>query len=217
VRKDQFYLRNIPIGMTTYGLQLLYSELMPCSILWKTASTAWLTVKHDNRIELAKPGVLGMDAVKAYLEDDTKKSLASNNGITKDAAQIEMLSSQAYHDMHRMGDRGQAANGKSEITPVSQSFTPEVSSPVATGGADYAGMLLGDKSLTWGQENYFMPTYTIFLCFLFLFSNKAFDFDIPASLQPSNHIEPEIKIPAKRGYVDLDTPESSDTAKKQHR
>lgn len=129
---------------------------MPCALQWKTASTAWLTVKHDNRIELAKPGVLGMDAVKTYLEDETRKLQASNNGITKDAAQIEMLSSQAYHDMHRLNDRSQAtANGKSEITPVYQSPTPEVSSPVATGGADYAGMLLDKISLTWGQENYF--------------------------------------------------------------
>lgn len=45
------------------------------------------------------------------------------------------------------------------------------------------------------------------------------DFEIPASLQAPNTVVPEIKLPAKRGYVDLDTPESSDahTAKKQHR
>lgn len=51
----------------------------------------------------------------------------------------------------------------------------------------------------------------------FLIFQLEFDFEIPASLQPSNHIEPEIKIPAKRGYVDLDTPESSDAVKRQHR
>ncbi|CAO3663714.1 unnamed protein product [Umbelopsis ramanniana] len=133
VRKNVFYLRNIPTGMTTYGLELLYGDLCPVSIHWKTNASAWLTVKHENRVELAKPGMLGMEVLKPFIEDDTKFSIASNNGITLEAANIEMLTSQEYHDLHRA--HGTVSDRNGNITPVHQTVTtPEISSPVATGG-----------------------------------------------------------------------------------
>ncbi|KAH8552055.1 ribonuclease H-like domain-containing protein [Umbelopsis sp. PMI_123] len=135
LRKNVFYLHNIPTGMSTYGLELLYGDLCPVSIHWKTNSSAWLTVKHENRVELAKPGLLGMDVIKPFVEDDTKFSIASNNGITPEAANIEMLTSQEYHDLHRAHN---VRNGN--ITPVHQTVvTPEISSPVASGGTSYDG------------------------------------------------------------------------------
>ncbi|GAB5592093.1 hypothetical protein Unana1_06993 [Umbelopsis nana] len=165
-------------------------HLMRCELYFvdiKGESEAWLTVKHENRVELAKTGVLGMEGMRPFLEDDTKTLIARNNGITEEAANIEMLSSQEYHDLHKthgsVSDRNSTAvYGKAHITP---SVTPDVSSPVANGGSSYDDL----------------------------------DFEIPASLQAPNTVVPEIKLPAKRGYVDLDTPESSDarTAKKQHR
>jgi hypothetical protein len=129
--------------MTTHGLELLYPDLCPVSIHWKSNSSAWLTVKHENRVELAKPGVLGMEGVRPFLEDDTKTLIARNNGITEEAANIEMLSSQEYHDLHKthgsVSDRNSTAvYGKAHITP---SVTPDVSSPVANGGSSYDGKI----------------------------------------------------------------------------
>jgi hypothetical protein len=200
--------------MTTYGLELLYPDLCPVAIHWKSNSSAWLTVKHENRIELARPGLLGMEIVKPFLEDDSKLSIASNNGITKEAANIEMLSSQEYHDLHRahgaVRDRNVtvAVNGNADITPVEKAITPDVSSPIATGGLSYDG------------TNIFRSVAPFYVKVLIVScSSLDFEFEIPASLKPSNTEAAEIIVSAKRGYVDLDTPESSDTrtTKKQHR
>jgi hypothetical protein len=219
VRKNVFYLRNIPTGMTTYGLELLYGDLCPVSIHWKTNASAWLTVKHENRVELAKPGVLGLEVLKPFIEDDTKFSIASNNGITLEAANIEMLTSQEYHDLHRA--HGTVSDRNGNITLVHQTVTtPEILSPVATGGTSYDGKGRVKKILGWGRVGGLADCQFLLNQLLFFILNTDLDFEIPASLQQSHkQVAAEVKVSAKRGYVDLDTPVSSDAhvAKKQHR
>lgn len=218
MRKNVFYLRNIPAGMTTYGLELLYGDLCPVSIHWKTNASAWLTVKHENRVELAQPGMLGMEVLKPFIEDDTKFSIANNNGITLEAANIEMLTSQEYHDLHRA--HGTVSDRNGNITPVHQTVTtPEISSPVATGGTSYEGKQ-GEKK--WGGGGGLADMAIMSKTFFIYFKRTTIDldFEIPASLQQSHtQVAAEVKVSAKRGYVDLDTPVSSDAhvAKKQHR
>ncbi|KAI9260569.1 CAF1 family ribonuclease-domain-containing protein [Phascolomyces articulosus] len=93
---NRFYLTNVPEGVTASGIEALYPELRPMSIHWINSSTAWLIVKHDNKIELAKEGVLGEERVKPFLRGSTRQNEGESLSITASAAKIELFGYQQW-------------------------------------------------------------------------------------------------------------------------
>ena len=88
---NRFYMTNVPEGITASGIEALYPELRPMTVHWINSSTAWLIVKHDNRIELAKEGILGEERVKPFLRGQTRQYEGEALHITPDAAKIELF------------------------------------------------------------------------------------------------------------------------------
>ncbi|KAI9311552.1 ribonuclease H-like domain-containing protein [Dichotomocladium elegans] len=89
---NRFYLTNIPTGLSNMAICALYPELVPLGIHWVNPNTAWLIVRHENKIELAKEGQLGAAAIAPFLPDGQHAEAGSLLNITPEAANMELFS-----------------------------------------------------------------------------------------------------------------------------
>ncbi|KAI8146903.1 ribonuclease H-like domain-containing protein [Fennellomyces sp. T-0311] len=93
---NRFYLTNVPEGITTTAIQALYPELQPMSVHWIDTSSAWVIVRHDNKVDLAQEGTLGEAKVKPFLQGGIHEREGETLNITPAAAQIELYGFQQW-------------------------------------------------------------------------------------------------------------------------
>ncbi|KAI8370663.1 CAF1 family ribonuclease-domain-containing protein [Radiomyces spectabilis] len=162
-RANRFFLSNIPIGLSKEGLEKIFHDLAPLSIFWVNDSQAWMDIKHPNRIELAKSGLVGVEKILPFLVEGAE---GNSYGITADAAKIlimthkewrEKLSPTASTDageqnVKQVATDAKPANGvanantsskKSSTVPASSNTMPMstqlMNNEVPTGGSSYDG------------------------------------------------------------------------------
>ncbi|KAG1447526.1 hypothetical protein G6F56_009234 [Rhizopus delemar] len=97
---NKFFLQNIPSGMTNIGIEKLYPTIQPASVAWLNDSTAWLILKDDTKISLAKLGALGMATVQSFLPGASREVEGKAYGITKDASRIELISHEKWAEVY---------------------------------------------------------------------------------------------------------------------
>ncbi|KAI9490361.1 ribonuclease H-like domain-containing protein [Zychaea mexicana] len=124
---NRFFLTNVPEGMTAYGIEVLYPELRPMTIHWINSSSAWLIIKHDNKIELAKEGVLGEERVKPFLRGASRFAEGVSLNITAPAAKIELYGYEQWRTRPEFqADASSSANGPAPApAPASTTKTSE--------------------------------------------------------------------------------------------
>ncbi|KAI8097110.1 CAF1 family ribonuclease-domain-containing protein [Halteromyces radiatus] len=146
IQRNRFFLNNIPTGLTNAGIERLYPEIQPIYVSWINDNTAWITVKHPNKIELVKLGMLGMDRVRDFTRSGTRYVEGEAFRITSQAAEMELLTGDQWEALQQNTStstyiQSQQQNGKSTTTEQSivssDSLEKEVSSSVPSGGASY--------------------------------------------------------------------------------
>ncbi|SAL96564.1 hypothetical protein [Absidia glauca] len=128
IQRNRFFLNNIPTGLTHTGIETLLPEIHPTSITWVNDNTAWLTVLHPDKVDLAPLGELGLDRVRDFMEGGARLVDGQTYQITAQAAEMALLS----------GEQWEALQEVPVMVAPSLPQTPTVSN-VPTGGASYDG------------------------------------------------------------------------------
>ncbi|CAO3653043.1 unnamed protein product [Cunninghamella blakesleeana] len=160
IRKNRFYLQNIPSGVTHPAIERLYPEVGPIWINWVDEHSAWLTVKTISKIELMKTGILGMERVRPFLQTGTRYTEGVAYNIDRLAADIEVLTGEQWEvlqksiksQQQKSSENGSSDSSSSEIQnnfPQAQvnsdnntksdlnESTNVISQTLPTGGASY--------------------------------------------------------------------------------
>ncbi|CEP08008.1 hypothetical protein [Parasitella parasitica] len=97
---NKFYLHNIPAGMSKAAIELLYPSLVPFAVSWINDNNAWIILRDESKIPLAKTGMLGLSLVQSFLPGCSRQNEGAGHGITKEASQMELLSHEQWQAVY---------------------------------------------------------------------------------------------------------------------
>jgi hypothetical protein len=91
IQRNRFFLNKIPHGLKYTALENLYPEIQPINVTWNNDHTAWITIRHVDKIDLVKLGTLGADRVHPFVHGSRLAEGKALN-ITAETADMELLS-----------------------------------------------------------------------------------------------------------------------------
>lgn len=96
----KFYLHNIPTGMTHTGIEKLYPTIQPAAVSWVNQNNAWLILKDESKIPLAKLGLLGITTIQSFLPGASREVEGRAYGITKEASNMELITYEKWAEIY---------------------------------------------------------------------------------------------------------------------
>ncbi|KAG1053322.1 hypothetical protein G6F43_004593 [Rhizopus delemar] len=96
----KFYLHNIPTGMTHTGIEKLYPTIQPAAVSWVNQNNAWLILKDESKIPLAKLGLLGITTIQSFLPGASREVEGRAYGITKEASNMELITYEKWAELY---------------------------------------------------------------------------------------------------------------------
>ncbi|CAO3650611.1 unnamed protein product [Cunninghamella echinulata] len=124
IRKNRFYLQNIPPGVTHPAIERLYPEIAPIWISWIDESSAWLTIKTFAKVDLVKTGILGIERVRPFLQGGTRYTEGVAYNINQSAANMEVLTGEQWELLQK----STKAQQQKSTSVQDQESTPSLSS-----------------------------------------------------------------------------------------
>lgn len=194
IRKNRFYLQNIPPGVTHPAIERLYPEIAPIWISWIDESSAWLTIKTFAKVDLVKTGILGIERVRPFLQGGTRYTEGVAYNINQTAANMEILTGEQWELLQKSTKaqqqkpssvQGQESTSQSSIplqsesniststeTPTKLEFDgstiSSAQSALPTGGSSYDGKYHKDIVIYISikfKKGFFSHVYSSFLLY----------------------------------------------------
>ncbi|CAO3593925.1 unnamed protein product [Absidia cylindrospora] len=130
IQKNRFFLSNIPTGLTYHGIEKLYPDIQPTNLSWNNDNSAWITIRHTDKIDLVKLGILGSEPVREFIHGSRQEEGTACH-ITAQAADMELLSGEQWEALQAK------TSAKESPTTTTTTTTTTVASVIPTGGSSY--------------------------------------------------------------------------------